>query len=399
MKFASIVPLIGGETLAMEQELGRPPEYLLSYSPFQSNDQHLVEYYKKRGHDLPYLHLDAGSKHPSKVDIVTALCPCAGLSALSPFASHDNHNNKWMIETAKYVLSEMKPEVFWGENAPQLGGKIGKPVLEELKSIGEDNGYSTALYMTSSHLHGIGQTRYRSFYFFWRGDRLPILPFIEREQTDIDVMLKDHQAPDQADPMSILLNQKKPSTDPFYKYILEELEGGISHKQFYDLIPKTTNILDYIEQRKTYREVSEWMSERQNHKDAERCLRFHDKLEAGGNIMRKRTEIPKGRINAFVGHMPSSLTHPIEDRYLTLRECLSIMGMPKDFDLVGGRKHSNHICQNVPVTTAKDIAKFVIMALNGETQTTPGPFFRQDNKSKTNIFARQQITASDEVFA
>ena len=61
------------------------------------------------------------------------------------------------------------------------------------------------------------------------------------------------------------------------------------------------------------------------------------------NIMRKTTEIAKDYIGAFVGHMPGCVTHPDEDRYLTIRECLHIMGMPSDFQLQGGKKNLNMI--------------------------------------------------------
>ena len=45
MNYASIVPLIGGETIAMQNVFGKKPEYILSYEPFQANDNHLNEYY------------------------------------------------------------------------------------------------------------------------------------------------------------------------------------------------------------------------------------------------------------------------------------------------------------------------------------------------------------------
>ena len=52
------------------------------------------------------------------------------------------------------------------------------------------------------------------------------------------------------DPMSqILCNEKTPSQEPYYRYVLEELEGGISHSEFQDKIEKTTNPMDYIEER------------------------------------------------------------------------------------------------------------------------------------------------------
>ena len=51
MKYASIVPLIGGETIAMQNVFGKLPEYILSYKAFEANDMQLVEYY--RG-EVPY---------------------------------------------------------------------------------------------------------------------------------------------------------------------------------------------------------------------------------------------------------------------------------------------------------------------------------------------------------
>ena len=55
MSFASIVPLIGGETIAMQNVSGKKPEYILSYSAFEANDNQLVEYYDNK---VPYYHLD-----------------------------------------------------------------------------------------------------------------------------------------------------------------------------------------------------------------------------------------------------------------------------------------------------------------------------------------------------
>ena len=115
--------------------------------------------------------------------------------------------------------------------------------------------------------------------------------------------------------------------------------------------------------------------------EASKCDRMYEKLKSGGNIMRKTTEIPKDYIGAFVGHMPSSLTHPDEDRYLTIRECMSIMKLPDDFILQGGVKNLNHICQNVPVTTAEDLAEHVQKFVDGrlDNQMLDTDFLIQDN--------------------
>jgi len=132
-----------------------------------------------------------------------------------------------------------------------------------------------------------------------------------------------------------------------------------------------------------YDEVSEWMTANGFDKQAKRCLEIHKKLKSGGNIMRKTTEIPKDYIGAFVGHMPTCLTHPDEDRYLTIRECMAIMKLPSDFQLQGGRKNLNMICQNVPVTTAEDMAQNILDWLNGKLDTRQAEFAVFDNKTST----------------
>ena len=380
--YASIVPLIGGETIAMENVFGKKPEYIMSYSAFQANDSQLLEHYNNK---VPYHLLDNFTGQLKEVDVVNAVCPCAGLSSLSPSSSTDNKANDWMIESAKYVLGVAKPKVFWGENAPRLASKMGAPIVEKLRKIAKENGYTMSLYKTKSKLHGLSQTRDRAFYFYWKGDSIHHMRFYHRPHEKIEDTIRNAFVAED-DPMNQLTNENKPSDNPFYKYVLEELEGRITHKQFQEKIDKTINPLDYLENRGIeYDEVAEWMIKNGYDKQAMRCLHIHKKLKSGGNIMRKTPEIPKDYIGAFVGHMPTCLTHPDEDRYLTIRECLAIMKMPKDFQLQGGRKNLNMICQNVPVTTAEDMAFNIKEWLNGNSDSREADFAVFDNKTKTSL--------------
>ena len=382
MKYASIVPLIGGETIAMENAFGKKPEYILSYEAFGNNDQHIVEHYKN---EIPYHILSGNSNDPAYpfVDVVNTVCPCAGLSSLSPSAASDNSANDWMFITSEYVLGTLSPQVFWGENAPRLASKMGEPVVQRLRDIASKHGYTFSIYKTKSILHGLSQVRDRTFYFFWKGDRVPFFPYINREHEKIEDTIRNAFV-SKDDPMNVLTNTKIPSENPFYKYVLEEMEGGITHQEFAAKIEKTTNPLDYIEAAGiTYDKVGEWMTVNGYEREAAKCTRMYEKLKAGGNIMRKNTEIPKDYIGAFVGHMPTSIAHPDEDRYITVREALAIMKLPKDFQLQGGLKNLNHICQNVPVTTAQDMAQAVKDYLNGKLDTIDSEFIVQDNKTKS----------------
>ena len=122
-------------------------------------------------------------------------------------------------------------------------------------------------------------------------------------------------------------------------------------------------------------------------------MEIYNKLENGNNIMRRLVTIPKDYIGAFVGHMPLELTHPDEDRFLTIRECLSIMGLPNDFQLQGGKKNINHICQNVPVTTASDMAGQVLKFVDGRlsNQLIEADFLIQCNKSRNISYKKSGL--------
>ena len=67
MNFASIVPLIGGETIAMENVFGKRPEYILTFDGFQANEEHLLNYYNN---SVPYLNLSEGHSFTEKVDVI-----------------------------------------------------------------------------------------------------------------------------------------------------------------------------------------------------------------------------------------------------------------------------------------------------------------------------------------
>jgi len=392
MSYASIVPLIGGETIAMENVFGEKPKYFLTFEGFQANEEHLLNYYN---HSVPYLNLSEGASYTEKVDVINTVCPCAGLSSLSPSASSDNAMNDWMYKSAEYVLTEVKPKVFWGENAPRLASKMGEPVVRRLRKIGEANGYTFSIFKTKSILHGLSQVRDRTFYFFWKDNRVPLFDYVLEQPSMIADDIRAVEKRDD-DPMSqILCNDKKPSDDPYYKYILEVIEGGITHSEFSAKIEKTTNVQDYIEEHTTYKEVAKWMREHGYDNVAKKCDRAYHKLKAGGNIMRKGVEIPKDKIGAFVGHMPTSLTHPDEDRFLTVRESLSLMKLPNDFQLLNAKRSLNHICQNVPVTTAEHPARMVQKYLNNQLDTIDTKFLVQDNKKRSYEFEKNSLQLTD----
>ena len=390
---ASIIPLIGGETLGTEKAFGTRPEYFMSYEAFWANDRHIVNHYNN---EVPYHVLDKNDKPSKKVDVVASVCPCAGLSMMHHNYGDHNENNKWLLDTTKFVLEDMQPEVLWGENAPGLAGKIGKNIREQMYKIGREHGYSMTLYRTKSMLHGVPQVRERTFYFFWRGDKTPILEYYNRKHTPIEQVILNAKGNTLQDP----INTKTPSKDPWYRYILEVINKGMSHREFSAQVEPSkargNDSFSYIEKSgHPYPIVSEWLKNNGYEREAASALRKHEKLESGGSIMRRGVIVPKDFIGAFVGHYPTMLTHPVEDRFITYREALSIMGHPDDFELLDPKNSSNHICQNVPVQTAADMATEVREYLAGNRQTIDSTYTLQYNGTRTTQTNERRTTLAE----
>ena len=385
IKHASIVPLIGGETIGSELAFGEKPTYMMSYEAFEANDAHARNYYS----GTPYYVLDKGENPSESVDVVSSVCPCAGLSQLSHGFGDDNPNNQWMEITARHVLENVKPKVFWGENAPGFAGKIGDTVRNKLKQIGKENGYTMSVYRTRSLLHGGPQIRERSFYFFWRDERTPLLSWYNKEHTKIEDVIRSVAGSNSfTDP----INPKTPSKDDlYYKFVLDHIHGGITHKEFFEIAEpqrvRAQDMFSYIERSGyDYKQVGEWMEQNGYEKEVEKCNYKYEKLKAGGNIMRRGTIIPKDYIGAFVGHYPTCLTHPDDDRYINYREAMAIMGLPNDFELLNPKKSANHICQNVPVQTARDMATEVKKYLEGKLQMVDTDYVVQYNHQQKNDY-------------
>ena len=172
INWVSFVPLIGGSSIGCQKATGVKPIATLSYSAFDKNDRHLRAYWDEVTHlnrdkeeDVKYFRSLCAGK---EIDFVTTICPCAGLSRLNVSKSRGSgaKQNHWIKETARVALEEIKPKVFWGENAPELFMKDGKDLVNQLRELGKEHGYSFSMVKTNTELHGVPQRRIRTFYFF-----------------------------------------------------------------------------------------------------------------------------------------------------------------------------------------------------------------------------------------
>ena len=84
------------------------------------------------------------------------------------------------------------------------------------------------------------------------------------------------------------------------------------------------------------------------------------------------------RTNALVGRTLTHLIHPLEDRGMSIRELLHMMGLPHDFEM-SDRRQLNVIAQNVPTCTSRDMTTQVVAYLNGDLKTAENSFLMQNN--------------------
>lgn len=408
--YASIVPLIGGENFGIMQTMnGQLPEYVLSYSAFAKNDAHFINHLRtKEGWQGDYVFLDVEGNENYKpnlqVDVVNTVCPCAGLSSLSTTSSADSSVNEWMYKTSEYVLKTLQPKVFWGENAPRLFTTAGKKVADRLYAIARENGYTLNLYYTESRLHGLAQKRPRTFYFFTKGEETPIFKYYRRAMQPVDEILQMESIP--GDSMDKLINSEDPRSNPWVAYCMHKA-GATTLKEYHDKIDKSTNCIVSSDQGKeSLLEVANWMDTNGfPSRFGERARSMQGKLNDGKGYWAHGVTMPKGEIPSLIGAMPHSLINPYKDRFLTLRDCLRIMKMPENFEMVGDNPQSpgnaNAICQNVPVTTAADMMANVIEFLEGRCDTVQATYVRQNNSSMKHeiIGEEKDIQSLDEFFS
>ena len=376
ISYALIVPLVGGMGFGAEKATGKRPEYIVSYPAFAGNDALLTNYWKETPYHLidPDTNTVPESLNLPKVNFVSALCPCAGLSQLNNGKKRgaDAPQNDWMYKTAEHVLESMQPEVFWGENAPGLYGPIGAPVVEKLREIGEKNGYTMSLLKTTTMLHGIPQNRVRSFYFFWKSPRVPLLnwynvekPSLEDYLVNIDPFIASEDKLEksvelQSDPLYIWLKQEFGD----WRKFMREKKGSMM-----DVMINSGKASHYID----------WVKEHYpNHaKKAEHALY---KRSNGMGFWDSSPFLPTDYTGAFTGARMNAI-HPIEDRVLTRRELMYFMGLPNDM-IIPTPDQMGKIFQNVPSSTSADWTREVIKFINGELELSEHTFIKQDNISQ-----------------
>ena len=404
MKYATIIPLIGGMTVANKKATGTDPQFLISWDAFGKNDSHIQDYLP----EVPnYIIPDEGEdkmtpelkkQHFESLDFVSTVCPCAGLSMLnnakdsSSARGSDAAQNEWLYKSAHYVLENLKPKVFWGENAPGLYTKLGTGVRKKLREIAGQYGYSFSIVKTDTYLHGLPQHRRRTFYFFWKGKNAPIFDYMERPTESLDLIEYLKQVPKDATYQDEFFTRNHPVTDwKLYEYVLEKTgKTDLEFRQSY-----IGALYHYISMNGWVDDAMQWMDKNYPDYEGEERLKLDHikrKIEDGKGFWDSSPFFVGQYVNAIIGKNMHVLVHPTEDRFLNIRECMWLMGLPHDFNMNVTPGCWNHIAQNVPVTTAQAYTDQVIKFINGELRDSGCSFLMQDNIGQKITESSKEIT-------
>lgn len=395
MKYITFIPLIGGMAIANMQATGKKPEFVLSYDAFAKNESNLKNYWP----DVDWHLLDAETNQLaedveldySDIDFVSSVCPCAGMSGLNcANRGADNATNNWLYKSAEYILGTIKPKVYFGENAPGLYSEQNVKVLNRLREYGRQYGYAFTIYKTDTYRHGIPQHRMRTFFFFWKGECCPQMDWYNHpSELPFEEWILDKNVGTQT---THLKNYGTTSVYPEMRWIMETRCDNDYSKyvaMFHKLCDENSirTPYEYIEHNNLWQEYRDWLVNDPNkdkpmHGQGKRTPMYYidyrwGKVKQGLGYFAPQPIVYKGAANAIISKNMWWTLHPIENRYLTTREIMSLMGLPNDFELI--TKNLQQVTQNVPVCTAKDMTDQVIKFVNGELPMTPYNFIKQNN--------------------
>ena len=402
MKYITFVPLIGGMAIANYNSVGHKPEFVLSYDGFQKNESNLKNYWP----DVKWYLLDSHTNTLEEnldftdIDFVSSVCPCAGMSRLNTATrSADNETNNWLYKVADFTLSTIKPKVYWGENAPGLYSEQNVKVLNKLREYGDKYGYSFTIYKTDTYLHGIPQHRVRTFFFFWKGDRCPIVSWHNHPGEPYTKFILDKNVGTQC---TRFIDKNPVELYPEMDWIMHKYCDGTYKGYldfFYDQIDKYSirTPYDFIKYNDLWQEYKDWLEKDprkdrlmsdQGYRTPWYYINYRwDKIKNGLGFFAPQPVVYKDSTNAIISKNMHWTLHPTECRFLTTREILAMMGMPSDFELISG--NLQHVTQNVPVKTAQDMTDEVIKFINGELPMTNSRFIKQDNLRQSIDYQEQ----------
>lgn len=353
-----------------------------SFPPFSNNDQHIN--YNYSDININYLdekieglintssNLDPWNQlvkdnNIKKSNILTAVPVCSGLSMLNSNTSKgdrargpDAAQNNWLLSCVKFYLAT-DSDVLVVENAPALSTAKGFPLVEKIKKIIDDNGMErkVQLIKTTTMNHGIPQERDRTFLFIHKQPKFIQFKNKFHEEVMLEDFLKNQKTLDN-DPCNINLNTCK-QTDEWIRLF----------DKYPQFIEDWKSIPDQKKSTSSWKIILKTVSDNPSMLDDFPHLQKQHK-----HILKKHSmdmgywdgspTFAKGKVNAVISKNKLCTLNMCNDYkgFLTLRQFMSLMGIPNNFNLVNPLSLWKHISQNVPVNTAADSILWAIECLD-----------------------------------
>ena len=404
IKWVVAQPLIGGMPIGFENAFGKLPKAIISAG--FSNDLHYIKYMNEiRNLNIPVINMNASydifqdeeseilfnKLTEEGIDVLMHVAVCAGLSQLNSCNSGckargdaNNDQNQNMYGLTKLGM-RMNAKVVAFENAPAAYTKSGEAVVEKLKEIANEFNYTTHLFKTDTLLHGIPQSRKRTFIMFYRDSKPPLFNFERKEYIPLSTYLTyvNESMPHWNEEVDI------DSKDKFYEFIIDYS----GEKRYYDAMKKigphkTTwtalQLTDFIGFDKAIDYFNKKFEKTNDPKyayAARICTHCKKKREQNLGYWDSSTYLANDGlyVNAVISKNIHRSLHPVEERGLNIRELLHLMGMPHDFEMIEAKKNWNHISQNVPVKTATFIGSQIKLYLEHKLPISKTDFVKQDN--------------------
>jgi len=422
IKWATVQPLNGGMSIGFEQAIEHPPEFVITGGFLQ--DTHYDNYLNNtKQYNVPILNMNdkyvnfvsdrdtnAFKKLNIDIDIVNYVPVCSGLSMLNAVTSKNsthrrgdpyNVQNQNMYDTTNFVLRTINPKVAVFENAPNAYTHAGVGVVEVLKEIAKEHGYSMTLEKTDTFLHGIPQHRKRTFIYFWNQQYAPLLEY-ERAET-VPLLEYLNRVDKNASHQDITMHPHDITKTMPYRYVMENyaVSGETKISQVFSRVfphRETLTALQFIRLTDGFTLAVKWAKEQ-----VESCDEVNDNAEYrrratglrlftncekkinmglgfwdGSAIMYKNNK----RTNAIVSKNAFRLLHPEEERSLSVRELLWLMGMPDEYELLDPDVNKIHLPQSVPVATSKYVGGQCKLFVEGKLENTHSTFIKQNNEKQ-----------------
>lgn len=381
-----VIPLIGAYMMAIDKKLNKEfkSEFIFSYDAFAKNEQHLHSKHNKKNYPsskankitiktdkYSIYEYEQMVKEIPNADVLCGIPPCAGLSMLNSCINQestksrgaDADQNMWMFELIKfYIASKSKLLVF--ENAPGLVGKHGVKVIEQMRQLLDNNkckNHKLHLVKTTTLNHGLPQHRQRSFCYIYNSDNFVKLKNKKNDMITYEDLFKKYTKEENDETQHIVLEHKLTKEyDEFLfknKNLIDKVRKLFEKEKFKSVTLMPT-FLEMYKKDKSFINKDKFPT---IYRTAEHALR---KESMGLGYWDGSPIINKGKTNAVISKNMFRYIHPEYDRFLTIRECMALMGYDDDFNISEMMKSINHICQSVPVNTAADSLRWAKEILN-----------------------------------